>query len=109
MNSHAAELFTLAEQVRQGDRTAADKLQSQLEPRLVAIVARALRADSEALPLTRWIRGQAAQVTNPGQLRAGDRARLVVLLARRFGQRVIDRLQAGLRTTRLLDETICLS
>jgi hypothetical protein len=97
---------SLLERVRQGDAAATARLRQQLEPRLLVMVARALAAESTALPLTRWVRRQAAQAAPALSPRTGEaRACLLALLARRLCDWLLERLQAG-GGTHWLQETI---
>jgi dihydrodipicolinate synthase/N-acetylneuraminate lyase len=98
----------LAQQVREGNTHAAERLRQELEPCLEIMVTRALIAQSTALPLTRWIRAQARQVRVPvGCPPAEARARLIAVLVRRSRDWVVEQLQAGFRSTQVLPETLC--
>jgi hypothetical protein len=101
------DFLALMEQVRQGDAAAAARLRRELELRLVAMVGRALRADSAALPVTRLIRAHAQQVRSLlGLGAAEDSAGLIALVARRVGEWFVDRMRTGTCTPHLL-ETLC--
>jgi hypothetical protein len=108
MHADQEDFLALAERVRRGDAAAADRLRQELEPRLVVVVGRALSADSAALPLTRWIRAQAHEVSAAAGQRPGRaQAWLIALLARRVCEWLVERLRSGACSTRLLQETVC--
>jgi hypothetical protein len=105
---HETNIFrALADQVRQGEPGAAERLRGDLEPRLVLIVARALRAQGTALPLTGWIQAQAQQVLRLVGRRSGeDPAWLSSQVARQVCQWIVERLRAGTCSPQVL-ETLC--
>lgn len=94
----------LAARVSAGDLGAASELCQELQPHLQRIARRALRSTTAASPLTRRIRAAAARLTpDAGRV---DPERLAGPVARRLGETLIDRLQAGAVGQRML-ETVC--
>jgi hypothetical protein len=95
MFAERVDLRTLTERVRRGDASAAERLRRELEPCVARIVSRALRAESEALPLTRYIRSAARRLA-PAPSPSASPGRRAGVVTEAVCESVLNEVQGGL-------------
>ena len=96
MHTSTHTLRQLAQRVGRGDQDAAERLSRELQPHLVRIANRALRASSAPTRLTRQVRLAAGKLANlAGDLASGNSEGIIGATARTLCESLVHRLQAG--------------
>jgi hypothetical protein len=101
MYEYCDDLNQLAKRARQGEREAANELQSVLQPQLRRIVRRTLRTGAEDTPLGRRILAEAS-----GARTRVDGERHVGQVAKRVCRSLVERLTAAAPARPLMQETV---
>jgi hypothetical protein len=101
MYEYCDDLNHLAERARQGEKEAANELQSALQPQLRRIVRRTLRTGAEDTPLGRRILAEAA-----GTRIRIDEEQNVGQVAKRVCRSLVERLAAPAPARPLMQETV---
>src|SRR5713226_2213457 len=101
MYEYCDDLNHLAERAQQGEREAANELQSALQPQLRRIVRRTLRTGADDTPLGRRILAEAA-----GARTRIDEERHVGLVAKRVCRSMVERLAVPAPARLLMQDTV---
>jgi hypothetical protein len=101
MYEYCDDLSQLAERARQGEREAANELQSALQPQLRRIVRRTLRTGAEDTPLGRRILAEAVGA----RIRIDEEGH-VGQVAKRVCRSMVERLTSPAPARPLMQETV---